>query len=297
MILSREMAYLPDNWQYEEVSRVPRQVRTASISSTQAWEQYLSRGRPLPGWFVRPEVGEILAETHPPRQHQGVCIWLTGLSGAGKSTTAEVLTVLLMEHGKRVTVLDSDVVRGLLSKGLGFSKEDCDANIKRIGYVASEIVRHGGVAVCAAVSPYLVARNNVRNMMGDGRFIEVYVNTPLSVCEERDVLGMYSMARRGEIKGFTGIDDPYEAPKNPEIILDTVTFSAGANAHVILDYLMCEGFVKPVVGVGQLGVAASAIKGSAVIRQSASAAPGTGQPPGMYSPVEHSTNWGRAHFV
>jgi sulfate adenylyltransferase len=132
---------------------VPADARVFSISGTQVREEYLSNGRPLPGWFTRPEVAEILAETHPPRHRQGACMWFTGLSGAGKSTTAEVLTVLLLEHGRQVTVLDGDVVRTHLSKGLGFSKEDRDTNIRRIGFVAAEIVRHGGMVVCAAVSP------------------------------------------------------------------------------------------------------------------------------------------------
>src|SRR5206468_5519735 len=142
--------------------------------------------RTLPPWFTRPEVAEILAETYPPRYRQGVCIWFTGLSGAGKSTTAEVLTVLLLEHGRQVTLLDGDVVRTHLSKGLGFSRADRDTNIHRIGFVASEIVRHGGAVVCAAVSPYRAARDHCRSLFGEGRFLEVFVDTPLEVCEQRD---------------------------------------------------------------------------------------------------------------
>ena len=149
-----------------------------------------------------------------------------------------------MELGRRVTVLDGDVVRTHLSKGLGFSKDDRDANILRIGFVASEIVRHGGVAICAAVSPYSAVRNEVRAMLGSGRFIEVFVDTPLHVCEDRDSKGMYAKARRGEISNFTGIDDPYEAPTDPEITLDTVRHSARSNAMLILDYLIEEQFVR-----------------------------------------------------
>jgi sulfate adenylyltransferase len=236
--------FLPDEDRYEEVSKVPAGRRTASISGTQVREEYLLRGRPLPDWFTRPEVAEIMAETYPPRHRQGVCIWFTGLSGSGKSTTAEVLTTLLMEHGRQVTMLDGDVVRTNLSKGLGFSKEDRDVNIRRIGFVAAEIVRHGGVAVCAAVSPYRATRSEVRNVVGDGQFIEVFVNTALEVCEERDTKGMYAKARRGEIKDFTGIDDPYEPPDNPELILDTVVVSAEQNARRIVDYLRGDGFVR-----------------------------------------------------
>jgi sulfate adenylyltransferase len=207
-------------------------------------EQYLNNGLTLPAWFTRPEVAEILAESYPPRHRQGVCVWFTGLSGSGKSTTAEVLTTLLLEHGRQATVLDGDVVRTHLSKGLGFSKEDRDINIRRIGFVASEIVRHGGVVICAAVSPYRATRNDVRNMVGPDRFVEVYMDTPLEVCEQRDVKGMYAAARRGEIKGFTGIDDPYEPPENPEIRLETVEHTPEENAAFILQYLINAGLVR-----------------------------------------------------
>ena len=239
----QELVYLPDEDRYEEVSQISSGAKTASISGTQVREEFLNRGRPLPNWFTRPEVADILAETYPPRHRQGVCVWFTGLSGSGKSTTAEVLTVLLMEHGRQITLLDGDVVRTNLSKGLGFSKDDRDINILRIGFVASEVVRHGGVAVCAAVSPYRAARDSVRNMVGADNFLEVFVDTPLEVCEQRDVKGMYAKARRGEIKGFTGIDDPYEAPENPELRLNTVDFTAEQNAHIVIDHLAGRGFV------------------------------------------------------
>jgi sulfate adenylyltransferase len=244
VVLFSELVYLPDEQRYEEVSKVSPQTRTASISGTQVREQYLSNGTPLPAWFTRPEVAEILAETYPPRHRQGVCIWFTGLSGAGKSTTADVLTVLLLEHGRQVTILDGDVVRTHLSKGLGFSKEDRDTNIRRIGFVAAEIVRHGGMVMCAAVSPYLATRNDVRSLVGTEHFVEVFVDTPLEVCEARDTKGMYAKARRGEIKDFTGIDDPYEPPLHPEITLDTVKQTPEDNARRILDYLRQCGFVR-----------------------------------------------------
>lgn len=244
MIPFKMLVYLPDESKYEEIDKVPKETKTASISGTQVREDYLSKGELLPEWFTRPEVAEILSETHPPRHKQGFCIWFTGLSGSGKSTTANVLTPLLLEHGRHATVLDGDVVRTHLSKGLGFSKEDRDTNIRRIGYVAGEIVRHGGAVICAAVSPYRATRNDVRNMTGHEQYIEVFVDTPLEVCEERDIKGMYAQARRGEIKGFTGIDDPYEAPQNPEIRLDTVGNTPEQNAHLILDYLIEQGFVR-----------------------------------------------------
>jgi len=239
-----ELVYLPDEDRYEQVSNVTAQTRTASISGTQVREEYLNRGRLLPDWFTRPEVAEILAETYPPRHRQGVCVWFTGLSGAGKSTTAEILLELMLEHGRPVTLLDGDIVRTHLSQGLGFSKADRDVNIRRIGFVASEIVRHGGVAICAAVSPYRATRNDARNMVGAGHFVEVFVDTPLEVCEERDTKGLYAKARRGEIKDFTGIDDPYEPPRRAEITLDTVQYSPEENARRILDYLIAQGFVR-----------------------------------------------------
>ena len=240
----RELVYLPKEERYEEVTKVSAHAVTASISGTQVRESYLNHGKLLPDWFTRPEVAEILAETYPPRHKQGVCIWFTGLSGSGKTATAEALTVLLMEQGRQVTVLDGDVVRTYLSKGLGFSKEDRDTNILRIGFVASEIVSHGGVAVCAAVSPYRATRDDARNMVGRNRFIEVFVNTPLEVCEARDAKGMYAKARRGEIVGFTGIDDPYEAPQGPEIELETVNHTAEENARRILVTLQNMGLVR-----------------------------------------------------
>ena len=250
MVLCHELLYLPDEGRYQEVSRIPSATRTVSISSTRVREQYLNQGLTLPDWFARPEVAEILAETYPPRHRQGVCIWFTGLSGAGKSTTAEVLTVLLLEQGRQVTLLDGDVVRTHLSKGLGFSKEDRDTNIRRIGFVAAEIVRHGGVAVCAAVSPYRATRNDVRALIGAEHFIEVFVDTPLEVCEARDTKGMYARARRGDLQGFTGIDDPYEPPESPEITLDTMSHTPEDNARRILHHLLQQGFVRAqMVGV------------------------------------------------
>jgi sulfate adenylyltransferase len=247
MVPFRQLVYLPDEDRYEELSKVPDKARTANISGTQVREDYLSNGRRLPDWFTRPEVAAILSESYPPKHKQGVCVWFTGLSGAGKSTTAEVLTGLLLQYGRQVTVLDGDVVRTNLSKGLGFSKEDRDINIRRIGFVASEIIRHGGTVVCAAISPYRATRNDVRNMMGGNHFVEVFVDTPIDVCESRDFKGLYAKARRGEITGFTGIDDPYEPPISPEIQLDTVTHTPEQNAQIIIDYLLQQKLIRLIV--------------------------------------------------
>ena len=243
MVPFHELTYLPDEDRYEELSKVKSGVRTATISGTQVRDDYLNRGRSLPEWFTRPEVARILGDAYPPRLHQGVCVWFTGLSGSGKSTTADVLTALLLERGRQVTVLDGDVVRTMLSKGLGFSREDRDMNIRRIGYVAAEIVRHGGLVICAAVSPYRATRDEARAMAGADRFVEVFVDTPLEECERRDIKGIYAQARRGEIKNFTGISDPYEPPLKPELTLTTVGHTPEQNARLILDYLMREGLV------------------------------------------------------
>ena len=239
-----EFVYLADENRYEEISKIPSTAKTFSLSGTQVRDNYLSLGKPLPAWFTRTETAEILSESYPPKHRQGVCLWFTGLSGSGKSTTAEILATLLLENGRQSTMLDGDVVRTHLSKGLGFSKADRDINILRIGFVASEIVKHGGISICAAVSPYLSTRNEVRNLVGESSFIEIFVDTPLEICEQRDVKGMYAKARRGEIKEFTGIDDVYESPQNAEIKLDTVNFSAEDNARVILDCLKKRGLVK-----------------------------------------------------
>jgi len=237
------MVYLPEEKQFLPVDQVPEGAKVNTISGTQVREDYLVKGKLLPEWFTRKETAEILAEVHPPKRKQGLCLWFTGLSGCGKSTIASALIPMLMEHGRQATVLDGDVVRTHLSKGLGFSKEDRDINILRIGYVAGEISRHNGTVVCAAISPYRATRNEARKMAGDDRFVEIFVNTPLEVCEARDIKGLYAMARRGEIKGFTGIDDPYEEPLNAEVVLDTVETTPEENARTIIKYLQGQGII------------------------------------------------------
>ena len=238
-----EMVYLADEDRYEQVTDVPPNRKVFSISGTQVRDQYLAKGRLLPPWFTRKETAEILNSAYPARHKQGFCIWFTGLPSAGKSTIADILTVMLMEHGRQVSVLDGDVVRTHLSKGLGFSREDRDTNIVRIGYVASELVRHHGAVICAAVSPYRETRDRVRAMMRKDAFIETFVDTPVEICEQRDVKGFYGKARAGIIKGFTGVDDPYEAPLHPEITLFTGKETPQENAERIMEYLIGEGFL------------------------------------------------------
>jgi sulfate adenylyltransferase len=244
MVPFNELVYLPHKRRYLEADKVPKSTQVLSLSGTRVRREYLDAGQSLPEWFTRSEVAAILAKAYPPRHQKGFCIWFTGLSGAGKTSIAEVLTELLAEIGRQVTVLDGDVVRTHLSKGLGFSKEDRDTNILRIGYVASEIVRHHGAVICAAVSPYRAARNEVRNMVGQDHFIMVFVDTPLEVCEQRDIKGMYGKARRGEIHGFTGIDDAYEPPLDPDLTVETTDCSPEDNAREILQYLVGKGFLQ-----------------------------------------------------
>ena len=241
----KELVYLADEERYEERTNIPEDARIFSISGTQVRDEYLSKGEMLPDWFTRAETAEILKQMYPPRYQQGFCIWFTGLSGSGKSTTAEVLTSLLLERGRQITLLDGDVVRTHLSKGLGFSPEDRDTNILRIGFVAGEIARQGGSVICAAISPYRATRNEARKMVGEDHFIEVFVDTPIEVCEQRDVKGLYARARRGQITGFTGVDAPYEAPIKPEIALDTVENDPFTNASKIVEFLEESGFLIP----------------------------------------------------
>jgi sulfate adenylyltransferase len=179
------------------------------------------------------------------RDRKGFCLWLTGLSGSGKTTIAEALKRGLLRRQRPVTVLDGDAVRRHLSKGLGFSKEDRDTNVRRIGFVASEIVRHEGAVICAAISPYQSARSECRNMVGSDRFVLIYVDTPLEVCEQRDVKGFYAKARRGEIRGFTGIDDPYEPPLDADPVSTTTDCLPDDNARKVFEHLLALGLIEP----------------------------------------------------
>ncbi|MCA2001731.1 MAG: bifunctional sulfate adenylyltransferase/adenylylsulfate kinase [Chloroflexi bacterium] len=246
MVPFEMLVYLPDEDRYVEEKDVPKGAKTANISGTQVRDEYLAKGKLLPEWFTRPETAEILREMYPPRHKQGFCVWFTGLSGSGKSATTEVLTTLLLERGREVSILDGDVVRTHLSKGLGFSKEDRDTNILRIGFVAGEIVHAGGAVICAAISPYRAARAEARKMVGEN-FVEVYMDTPVEVCEQRDVKGLYAKARQaladGKPMGFTGVDDPYEPPIEPSITLQGYGASPEENARKIIAYLEQQGFL------------------------------------------------------
>lgn len=173
----------------------------------------------------------------------GACLWFTGLSGSGKTTTAERVAALLEERGRVVTMLDGDVVRQHLSRGLGFSREDRDENVRRVGFVAGEVVRHGGICVCALVSPYRATRAELRAMIGSEAFVEVFVDTPLEVCAARDVKGLYAGSERGEVSALTGVEDPYEPPLSPEIRLETVGRTVDENAATVIAYLEYRGLL------------------------------------------------------
>src|ERR1700690_3918902 len=246
MIPFEELVYLPDEDRYVEGKDVPAGAKTLNISGTQVRDDYLAKGKLLPDRFTRPETAEILREMYPPRHEQGFCIWFTGLSGSGKSATTQVLTSLLLERGREIAILDGDVVRTHLSKGLGFSKEDRDTNILRIGFVAGEIVRAGGAVICAAISPYRATRQEASQMVGEN-FITAHMDTPVEICEQRDVKGLYVKARQAMVEGhpmgFTGVDDPYEPPIDPEITLKGYGATPEENARTIIKYLVEQGLL------------------------------------------------------
>jgi sulfate adenylyltransferase len=206
----------------------------------------LAAGQEIPEWFTLPAVAAELRRTHPPRTEQGFTVFFTGLSGAGKSTIANVLLIKLLEIGGRpVTLLDGDIVRRHLSSELGFSKEHRDINIRRIGFVASEITRNGGVALCAQIAPYDAVRKEVRaNMAPCGGFLLVHVATPLEICEQRDRKGLYAKARSGLVKQFTGISDPYEPPADADVLIDTSQRGPEEAADEIIEYLRREGYIR-----------------------------------------------------
>lgn len=239
-----EMSYLPGEDRYMEAHEIGEDVETVSISGTQVREDYLAKGKLLPEWFTRPEVASVLASAYPPTAEQGFCLWFTGLSGAGKSTIAQAIEAALHERGRRTTMLDGDVVRSNLSKGLGFSKEDRETNISRVGFVASEIVYHHGIAICALISPYQEAREQVRRIFPEGNFLEIYVSTPLAVCSQRDPKGHYVKSSQGKMKGFTGVDDTYEPPLSPEITIDTTDSTIEKSVETILAELHKRGFIN-----------------------------------------------------
>ncbi len=246
MVDFKHMVYVQERAQYEPNDEIADRdnVTILNISGTEL-RRRLAEGLEIPEWFSFPEVVQELRRTKPPRSKQGFTVFFTGLSGSGKSTIANAMMVKLMEQGGRpVTLLDGDVVRKHLSSELGFSKEHRDINIRRIGYVASEITKNGGIAICAPIAPYTTTRRAVREMIEDfGAFVEVHVATSLEECERRDRKGLYQLAREGKIKEFTGISDPYEAPETAELVVDTEGMDVDYCAQQVLLKLESMGLI------------------------------------------------------
>jgi len=244
MVPFQTMVYLEDQDTYVPEDEVPSGGRVATISGTEL-RRRLTEGREIPAWFSFPEVVRELERSYPPRHRQGFTVFFTGLSGSGKSTIANVLRIKFLEVGGRpVTLLDGDIVRKHLSSELGFSREHRDINIRRIGFVASEITKNGGIAICAPIAPYDEVRKEVRTMIQPyGRFILVYLSTPLEICEARDRKGLYAKARAGLVKQFTGISDPYHVPADPEVVIDTTDISPKEAAQEVFLYLEREGLI------------------------------------------------------
>lgn len=245
MVPFKNMVYVENKAEYLPEDEVGENDTVLSLSGTE-FRRRLREGLEIPEWFSYPTIVAELRKSHPPKHKQGFTVFFTGLSGSGKSTIANALMVKLLEEGSRpVTLLDGDIVRKNLSSELTFSKEHRDLNIQRIGFVASEITKNGGIAICAPIAPYAATRRLVREMVSPfGGFIETYVSTPIEVCEERDRKGLYAKARAGQIKGFTGIDDPYEVPERAEIVIDTAELSPDLAAHRILLTLEKHGYVR-----------------------------------------------------
>jgi sulfate adenylyltransferase len=238
------MVYVEDRDQYMPEDEVPGGSRVLSISGTEL-RRRLNQGAELPAWFTPPAVAVELRRSYPPRSQQGFTLFFTGLSSSGKSTVAGVLLVKLLEIGGRpVTVLDGDIVRKHLSSELGFSKEHRDLNIRRIGFVASEITKNGGIAICAPIAPYDATRKEVRRTIErGGGFVLIYVATPLAVCEQRDRKGLYAKARAGTVPAFTGISDPYEPPDDADVVIDTTSVTPMEAAQQIILHLEREGYI------------------------------------------------------
>jgi len=245
MVPFQLMVYAENRAEYISIDEATDDDNVLNISGTEL-RRRLQEGLDIPEWFSFPDVVAELRRTHPPRYEQGYTVFFTGLSGSGKSTIANALMVKLMEIGGRpVSLLDGDIVRKNLSSELGFSKEHRDLNIRRIGYVASEITKNGGIAICAPIAPYAATRRAIRESISAvGGYIEIYVSTSIEVCEQRDRKGLYALARAGKIKEFTGISDPYEEPENAEMVIDTVDITPDLAAHRILVKLESMGFIR-----------------------------------------------------
>jgi len=245
MIPFKMMVYVQDIDEYMEIDKVPKEYKSLSVSGSELRHR-LEHNHEIPDWFSYPDIVEELHKVYPPKYKQGFTVFFSGLSGSGKSTIANGLLVKLLEHGnRRVTLLDGDIVRTHLSSELGFSKEHREINVKRIGYVASEITKNGGIAICAPIAPFKDSRQfNRKQIQQYGTYVQIYVSTPLEECERRDVKGLYAKARAGVLKGFTGIDDPFEKPESSELNIDTTSISPEQAVQEVMLYLEQNGLVK-----------------------------------------------------
>lgn len=238
------MVYSPEDDVYYPQNEVPSGKKVLKLSGTEV-RRRLKTGEEIPEWFSYPKVVDILREAHPPNYKKGLTIFFTGLSGSGKSTIANALCEKLMElQNRRVSILDGDYIRKLISSELGFSEEHRNLNIKRIGFISSLVAYSGGLAIAAPIAPYKVSRDFVREVCTEaGGFIECYVKASLEICEQRDRKGLYAKARKGIIKGMTGVDDPYEEPQNAELVLDTGKLSVADAVDQVIEYLFAEGYI------------------------------------------------------
>jgi sulfate adenylyltransferase len=245
IVTFQEMVYVKERKQYLPTNELQPQDTVHAISGTELRQALLTE-RAIPEWFSFPEIMNELSQSYPPKHKQGFTLFFTGLSGSGKTTLAQALMAKLMSEGKRnISLLDGDVIRRILTSELGFSKSDRDLNIKRIGFVASEITKAGGIALCAAIAPYSGARMENRQLISQyGGYIEVYISTPLKECEKRDTKGLYAKAKSGKIKGLTGVDDPYEPPDSAEIVIDTSRVTIEEAINKIMDCLQNMGYLK-----------------------------------------------------
>ncbi len=245
MVEFKMMVYVEEKAEYMPIDSVPKDLKKLNISGTELRHR-LENHLDIPEWFTYPEIVDELKMSYPSKENQGLTLFFTGLSGSGKSTIANGLMVKLKEYEKRaITLLDGDIVRTHLSSELGFSKEHRDLNITRIGFVASEITKNGGIAICAPIAPYEQSRETNRQLISNyGNYIEIHISTPLETCERRDTKGLYAMARQGKIKGFTGIDDPYETPKNPSLEIDTTDITEEEAIQKVILYLEKEGYIS-----------------------------------------------------
>jgi len=244
MVPFKFLVYLPDENIYKPIDEISNDTNYKTVSGTEL-RDYLDQGKDIPEWFTYKEVANELQKSQPPISKRGFTIFFTGLSGSGKSTLANGLLIKLLENGnKPVTLLDGDIVRTHLSSELGFSKEHRSLNVKRIGYVASEITKNGGIAICAPIAPYEKDRFYNRNLISKlGGYIEIHVSTSLEKCEERDVKGLYKLARKGVVKEFTGVSDPYEAPQNAELVIDSSDVDPEKLVEKIYDFIKSSSFI------------------------------------------------------